>query len=175
MFKALIAAGLLAGPAWAGPIGPMVSSDLNGDGKVERFSLIDSDGSVDLVIENTGGGVVIAEDVAWMGGIGQQPELDVAANGSVRLTSMNEAIGRNRWHLTLTIAYRRNAYMVAGVTYAWYDTLDLDAGGSCDLNLLTGKGILDVKSGRREVRTSLAPMPVTDWHDDVAMPPPGCD
>lgn len=158
-------------PAAAQQIGPVVQSDLNGDGRVERFYLLDTgDGTVDLLIENTGGGVIFAENIAWLGGIGQQPELDVAANGSVRLTSMNEAIGRNRWSQTLTIAFRQGTYRVAGFTYAWRDTLDLDAWGSCDLNLLNGRGILEKAVGTKDVRTSFPALPVTEWRETTPIP-----
>ena len=134
----------------------------------------DADGSVDLVIEGGTGGTVVAKNIAWKGGIGQQPELGLSAGGSVTLTSMNDAIGRSRWHLTLTIAYRRGAYRAAGVTYDAYDTLDLGAAMTCDLNLLNGKGFLETASGKTEVRTTLTARPVTEWKEDEEMPPPGC-
>ncbi len=148
-----------------------VSSDLNSDGKPERFILITRDGLVDLHIENTGGDVVIAQGIAWSGGIGQKPELARAPNGSVLLRSMNDSIGRNRWHLTLTIAHRQGAYKVVGYTYDWYDTLDLANSGKCDLNLLTGRGFLTKgNSAKTSVQTSLRPIPVTDFKDDHPIP-----
>jgi hypothetical protein len=151
----------------------MVASDLNGDGRPERFSVIIHDGIADLQIENTGGGVVIAENTVWSGGIGQQPELSIAPNGSVLLTAMNESIGRNRWHQTLTIAFRRGTYMVAGYTYDWYDTLDLDQYGVCDVNLLNGKGELRVGNApKQSFRTALRALPVTAWAEGTA--PPEC-
>lgn len=161
----------LAPPLSAQQIGQMVSSDLNGDQRVERFTLLDSgEGTVDLQIENTGGGVIYAEDIAWLGGVGQQPELTLAPNGSVKLTSMNEAIGRNRWHMTLTIAYRKGAYRVAGFTYDWYDTLDLNDYGLCDLNLLNGRGVAENGGNRRNVRTDQPAIPVTQWNDSIPIP-----
>lgn len=165
---------LLAMPAFAQTIGPVVTSDLNGDGKPERFTLVDSDGSVDLQIEAAGGRVVIAQDIAWLGGSGQEPELTLAPNGSVRLTSMNESVGRGRWHQTLTIAYRNGAYMVAGYTYDWYDTLDMNNNGNCDINLLNGKGNL-IKNGSSAapISSKMRALPVTDWKDDIS-PPPEC-
>ena len=166
-FVALIA----ANPVNAQQIGNMVQSDLNSDGRVERFTLIDSgNGTVDLQIENTGGGVIYAENIAWLGGIGQQPELHLAVNGSVRLISMNESIGRNRWHQTLTIAYRQNAYRVAGFTYGWYDTLNLEDNGECDLNLLSGRGFLTKNEVKRAVRTNYPAYPVTRWTDETPIP-----
>ncbi len=169
---ALLIALCLPLPAAGQQIGPMVSSDLNGDGRVERFTLLDTgNGNVDMQIENTGGGVIYAETVAWLGGIGQQPELQLAPNGSVRLISMNEAIGRNRWHQTLTIAFRKGAYRVAGFTYDWYDTLDLKDAGVCDLNLLTGRGTLRHGTGPdKPIRTDHPALPLTQWRDDTPIP-----
>ena len=163
---------LFASAAMAQTIGRPVASDLNGDGRAERFALIDSgNGTVDLQIEYTGRGAIYAQNIAWLGGIGQQPELSLAPNGSVRLMSMNEAIGRNRWHLTLTIAYRKGAYRIAGYTYDWYDTLNPEDNGVCDLNLLNGKGTLSRNGGAsRAIRTTLKSRSVTEWTDDVEIP-----
>jgi len=162
----------IASISFANQIGGFVQSDLNKDGLVERFYLLDSgNGTVNLLIENTGGGVIFAGDIAWIGGIGQQPELSLAANGSVKLVSMNEAIGRNRWHKTLTIAFRDGTYRVAGMTYDWYDTLELSDNGECDLNLLNGKGFLTRDGNKSAVRTKLTALPVTAWKDGMPLPP----
>ena len=168
---------LCASPAAAEPLGVPVRSDLNSDGRAEIFTLLDTgDGTADLQIENTGwgNGVIYAEDIAWVGGIGQRPELDLAPNGSVQLISMNESIGRDRWELTLTIAYRADAYRVAGFTYRWRDTIENDNNGVCDLNLLTGRGLLSHNGGpERPIRTALPALPITAWKDDIG-PPPAC-
>jgi hypothetical protein len=161
-------------PAAAQQIGPSVSSDLDKDGLPELFHLadLDDDSIVELVITRPGKPQIVARDIAWRGGIGQQPELSLAENGSVRLTSGNDSIGRGRWHLTLTIAYRRGAYRVAGYTYDWYDTLELADNGICDLNLLSGKGIRQIDGGRQHpIRTSLSALPVTEWTDSIPVPP----
>lgn len=74
---------------------------------------------------------------------GQEPSVSTRENGSLLVTSQNSGIGRNRWEQVLTVVYRENRFIVAGFTYNYYDTLDPDAGGACDLNLLTGKGVVD--------------------------------
>jgi len=163
---------LLALPAFAQQYGPTVASDLDGDGVAEQFRLTDyqDDGIVDLEITSTHG-KIIARDIAWRGGIGQQPTIQLAPNGSVQVLSMNDSIGRNRWTQTLTIAYRRDAYRVAGFTYDWYDTLDLEDYGICDLNLLTGTGNLTKADKPMQlVRTSQKAVPVTEWTDDLPIP-----
>lgn len=148
-----------------------VTSDLNGDGLAERFTLIAHDGQADLRIETTGHEPIIAHRIAWSGGIGQKPTLALAPNGSVLLTSMNEAIGRNRWHLTLTIAFRQNGYRVVGYTYDWHDTLNLEDSGLCDLNLLTGKGTLRKgEGGSMPIHTNMRAILVSDFRDDHKIP-----
>lgn len=145
----------------------MVASDLNGDGRVERFSLAQRDGGADLIIENTGGGVVVATDLVWSGGIGQKPELGLAPNGSVRVISQNMSIGRNRWVQTLTIAHRKGGYMIVGFTYEWFDTLNPKDAGTCDLNLLNGKGeMLNTNGQKRRIRHPHRAMPVTRMNTD---------
>ncbi len=160
-----------AAPLTAGEFGAPVLSDLDGDGVDERFVMLDDDdGIVDLRIDHANG-VTLARDIAWIGGIGQEPELALAPNGSVQVVSMNESIGRSRWRMTLTIAYRRDAYRVAGFTFDWYDTLDVTDNGTCDLNLLNGRGYLSVNGGARQsVRTDQAALPVTEWKDDHPIP-----
>lgn len=172
IFAALCAVFFTTLAATAQTVAGPVTSDLNGDGRAERFTLLHTgDGIADLHVENTGGRAVMATDIAWIGGIGQQPELALAPNGSVLLHSMNEAIGRNRWHLTLTIAWRNGAYRVAGYTYDWYDTLNLEDRGRCDLNLLNGRGFVTHGDGaKRAIRTTMPALPVTEWKDDIATP-----
>lgn len=87
------------------------------------------------------------QDIVWGSSamFGQEPSVTTAQNGSVILGSQNSAIGRNRWEQKLTIAFRNNEFVVAGFTYSYYDTLDLDAYGGCDLNLLTGNGLKNEK------------------------------
>ena len=176
MTSRILALALLAAPgaAWAEPLSGPIRSDLNGDGRAELFTLLDTRrGTADLQIENTGwgNGVIYAEDIAWVGGIGQRPDLALAENGAVQVISKNQAIGRDRWELTLTLAYRNEAYRIAGLTFRWRDTLDPDNWGVCDLNLLTGRGILSQDGSLDQpIRTTQAPLPATAWKDDTPIP-----
>ncbi len=159
-------------PAAAQTVVDSTQSDLNGDGLRERFTLLQYPGAdtVDLIIEDTGYGRITATDIAWIGGIGQEPELDLAPNGSVRLTSMNEGVGRSRWRQTLTLAFRNGAYRVAGYTYSWYDTLSNDS-GECDLNLLNGKGTLQRGDGpKRNVSAGIQAVEITGWTEMTPIP-----
>jgi hypothetical protein len=105
---------------------------------------------------------------------GQDPDIKAMPNGSLQVTTQNDSVGRDRWTQTLTIAYRNTDFIVAGFTYSYRDTLDLDASGDCDLNVLTGKGFAnkpDGKGGQIRLQISAAPQfaPFKDWPDDGGM------
>ena len=177
--RLMFAAGfvLLGHAAVAQEVLGVVKSDLDDSGAPEVFTLLDTGtGTADLQIDDTAMGTVFAADIAWVGGAGQVPSVALADNGSVQVMSMNDAVGRDRWSLTLTIAYRDNAYRVAGYTYIWRDTLDLANNGVCDVNLLTGRGEVSVDGGtKQEFMQSLPAMPVTDWTDmTISLPPDAC-
>jgi len=125
----------------------ILDADLTGDGFVDHAELSENieSGTADLNIwVRQGDGNLklrsTATSLVWVGGIGQQPALSVSARGSLLVHSMNESIGRNRWHQILTVAWRDDAFVLAGYTYESYDTLDLGAAHKCDVNLLNGKG-----------------------------------
>ena len=103
-------------------------------------------------------------NVVWSGQMwGTLPSLSVNARGSLVIRSENDAIGRDRWHQTLTVAYRDGVFLVVGLTRDHRDTLDPKAGGSCDLNLSTGRGTADGKP----VAAAPAPVPLADWSDET--------
>lgn len=95
---------------------------------------------------------------------GQEPELAALANGSFTITTKNDAVGRDRWRQSLTIAYRNFDFIVAGYTYSSYDTLNPDGGAECDLNVLTGKG----KTSGGPVSGQAQFVLLKDWQDGVA-------
>ncbi len=176
-YLALLALVLLAAPpahAEPGAVLATAESDIDGDGKPDSFQLIEADGSATLKITMGSGETIVADQIAWVGGIGQKPELAVTPQGSVQVNSMNESIGRDRWHLTLTLAYRRGAVRVAGYTWNEYDTLDNDIWMDCDLNLLTGRGLRKDAKGKRKVRTTLSALPVTEWNYEKIELPKAC-
>ncbi|MCP5037800.1 MAG: hypothetical protein GY945_09405 [Rhodobacteraceae bacterium] len=155
-----------------------LEADLTGDGISDRAELAEDPGNdsatLKLFVGQASGEFVLhmtADELVWLGSAtaGQQPELAVSEFGSLRVTSMNEAIGRNRWHEVLTIAYRQDTYKIAGYTHFWYDTLDLEAQGMCDISLLTGKGEMTLGSGevKTPFRTDLRAMPVANWIREI--------
>ena len=94
---------------------------------------------------------------------GQMPGLKALPRGSFAVTSGNSAIGRNRWEQAITIAYRDGQFLVAGYTYNDYDTLDPNNTTNCDLNLLSGRGVVDDKPVRFPSRRT----PVADWKSET--------
>lgn len=102
---------------------------------------------------------------------GQEPELAALANGSFTLTTKNDSVGRERWRQSLTIAYRNFDFIVAGYTYAAYDTLSESGARECDLNVLTGKG----KSNGRALAGPPRFVLLKDWKDETARNACGLD
>ncbi|WP_428648828.1 hypothetical protein [Roseibium sp.] len=140
------------------------------DGDIVRYraTLVETEDGADLYIFTDAGEgwkqAVYAPNIVWRGGMyGQEPWMEANEHGSLKIYSENSAIGRDRWEQALTIAYRRGAFLVAGYTYSYYDTLDPDAGGQCDVNLLTGRGEHNGKS----FKTKLGAMPAGDWTMDT--------
>ena len=101
--------------------------------------------------------------VAPDGVYGQEPSIAALPNGSIAIASQNDAIGRDRWHQTLTLAYRNNNFVVAGYTYDSRDTLEPDNSHSCDYNVLTGKVTKDGKTLKADAKT----VSIQDWQDDI--------
>jgi hypothetical protein len=97
------------------------------------------------------------------GVFGQEPSIKALPNGSIAVHSQNSSIGRDRWEQTLTVAYRNSAFIVAGYTYSYYDTLDPDSNGPCDYNVLTGKVTKNGKDSKTDPRT----VKIEDWDDQV--------
>ncbi|UFI02060.1 hypothetical protein [Roseibium aggregatum] len=184
---AMMSLSLLAGPLQAqeqekvqeamvpaGAIAGAVTSPVDGDINRFRTILVETEEGADLyVFTDAGEGwkqVAHAKDMVWRGGMyGQEPWMEATEHGSLKIYSENSAVGRNRWEQVLTIAYRNGVFRVAGYTYSYYDTLDPDANGQCDVNLLTGKGVLNGKN----FKTSLGALPVQDWTMDTR--PPECE
>ncbi len=108
-------------------------------------------------------------DVAWSGqSWGTLASLSVNGRGALVITSENDAIGRNRWHMALTVVSRGGRYLVVGITRDERDTLDPTLAAACDLNLSTGKGTV----GGRPVTMPPGPVPLADWSDGRI--PKGC-
>ncbi len=150
-----------------------VTFDFNGDGGFDRALLVQADGVADLYIYSTVQDPQTKDDklnlflkkkeIAFSGPLwGQLPSIEVSGKGSLRIKSENSAIGRNRWTQVLTLAYREERFVVLGITYTSYDTLDPNSFTDCDLNLVTGRGVRKGKA----ITLPLKPIPLVDWSDD---------
>jgi hypothetical protein len=148
----------------------VVTADWNGDGRFDRALLVASETEADqvdllLYISDSSTSMRLAvsrKNIAWRGAMwGTQPSLELSGRSSLVITSANESIGRNRWIRKLTVAYRDKAFVVAGYTYSEYDTLDVGAHSSCDINFLTGNGI----KNKRPFKTAPKAVILADWSD----------
>lgn len=150
----------------------IITGDFNKDGLRDAAMVVepqqgDDDNGLRIYLgEGYGGRLKLTENIrnfVWGNNVmaGQLPGLEALANGSFVVTSQNEAIGRNRWSKRVTIAFRNGAFIVAGYTYSDYDTLEPGNTTNCDLNLLSGKGILNEKAiSFKAIRQT-----VVDWVD----------
>ena len=156
-------------------------ADFTGDGLIDRAELNENleggEADLNIWIRKSDGTLDLrtnALSVVWVGGIGQQPELAVTSRGSLQVISMNESIGRDRWHQTLTVAWRGNKFVLAGFTYEWYDTLNVADNGKCDVNLLSGKGTLSIGEEfekKYAFKTKSRSIPIDTWDRE---PPVEC-
>lgn len=184
---AFLALALAASPAAADPIDTSqilsaASGDINRDGKPDLVMLVnDPDkGAVDIHVLMEAEDqarlmpIAVVHDKVWGsaepgGFVGREPSVEILANGSIAVHSKNDAIGRDRWNQTLIVAWRNNDLVVAGFRHEYYDTLDPDNNGACDLNVLTGKGDRNgkaIKAGARFI-------PLSDWQDEMGAKPCG--
>lgn len=166
---------MFAAPAAAEPVVlASLASDLNGDGRAELAVLV---GESDMTLaifeqkEDYGPLLLAAQGpaIAWMGSLNEPPVLEVTPSGSLRVQSSNWGIGRHKWEMSLTIAFRRDAYRVAGVTFGEVDTLTPDSARQCDVNLLTGKGRITAMGGGEtgtEIASALDAIPIQDWPEN---------
>jgi hypothetical protein len=145
-----------------------VRGDLDRDGRAETFTITDNGQSeTSLIIQRPGKPTIIARNMVWSL---EPASIGRAANGSIVINSSHMGIGRSAHEQTLTIAYRNGAYQVVGITRSAWDKLDPDAGTSCDINLLTGRGMVRNRPVRRQPNA----MPATAWKAETPLPA-GCE
>jgi len=144
-------------------------ADWDGDASRDRAVLArpenpDEEGAVLYIYLSNNEKLIEKKNIAWVGLMwGTIPTLSVNKSGSLLVHSMNESIGRNRWSQKLTLSYRKNRFIVSGYSYSSRDTLKIDEGVSvCDVNLLTGKGVLNGKP----FRIAKQKRSLKDWNDD---------
>ncbi|MEM9148394.1 MAG: hypothetical protein AAGC57_19695 [Pseudomonadota bacterium] len=153
----------------------VVTSDWNGDGDFDRAVLIEGDEDADLRIYLSSGGeegmalAVARPDFVWRGAMwGTLPSLTLNAAGSLQVISGNQSIGRNRWQETITIVWRGSRFLVAGFTFDSHDTLDPGLTKRCDVNYLSGQGLLD----ERPFEIDVGVASLSEWGPEMV--PPEC-
>ena len=149
-----------------------VTLPFNGDGAMDRAVLVNNEEGADLYLFLAGdaaptpagpGLALVKKNFVWSGGMwGSLPNLSTNGKSSLIVNSENMAVGRNKWRQALTVARRNGEFVVIGVTYTAFDTLDPKAGGVCDINLATGKGTRNGKP----VTLAPAAIKVADWSED---------
>lgn len=120
------------------------------------------DGDHDLLRLAAGAPGKVSGNADLDGLVGRDPTIKALPNGSIAIHSQNDAVGRDRWEQTLTLAYRNNTFVVAGYTYSYNDTLDPKHNGSCDYNVLTGK-----VSGGNGAKAEAKTIEIKNWQDDI--------
>ena len=73
-------------------------------------------------------------------GFGTEPELSALPNGSIKLYMPGMLGGGERTNTTMILAWRNDAFVVAGFAYDYRDYMKDNVASDCDYNLLTGKG-----------------------------------
>ncbi len=107
-------------------------------------------------------------------GFGTEPELTALPNGSIKLYLPGKLGGGERTNTTLILAWRNDAFVVAGIAYDYFqfgtDTIE----SSCDYDVLTGKG----KSSKRQEDGSMKQaavsvegkvIPFAEWDAGIAI------
>lgn len=177
----ILAALWLAQEAAAQQVVDSVEHDLDGDGQFETWDLIVFEppyAELQVGIEPVASGLPIQYmngRIAWAAPMATPPSFRTLPNGSIQIVSQNDAIGRGRWELALTVAHRDGRAVVAGWTYSWYDTLDPNNNGMCDANLLTGQGEMSLNGGPKKPLADVGrEVALVDWNAEAFWPPAPC-
>lgn len=111
--------------------------------------------------------IVDPEQTPWI-----QP-LETNGNGSLIVTSVYGWGASQTWGETLTIVQRGGEFLVAGYTKDWDWNNHLSDGnvettiGGCDINFLTGKGIVSqgLDEEEKPIEGKFTPVKLADWSD----------
>lgn len=175
MLKILVAAGLLALPAAAeaapasispGDVFSAVVGEWNNDGTPDHAVLVrNGPDALDLYIYtsdptpddrlNMKLAVYVPGFASVSADMDNTLELESKTYNSLQYSEYYMKGG----YETLTLSYRGGQFVVSGVTFISYDNLN-DTVFSCDVNLLTGKGIVD----KKPVKVAVGGVPVAEWN-----------
>ena len=103
-----------------------------------------------------------------------EPELTMLPNGSIKFYLPAMPIGGQRTNMTLTIAWRNDAFIVAGVAYDYFQFQTDKIASSCDYDVLTGKGTSvktqdDGSKVENTVSVEGRVVPFAEWDAGIAL------
>ncbi len=105
--------------------------------------------------------IAFAHDIAASGTApGTIAELRQTRDGKLIIHSEQTLGGRDQWKQDMQLAYRNGHFVVAGLKITAWDPMDASAGGTCDLNYLSGKGTAGKAA---TVTVSSGGVPVEAW------------
>lgn len=157
-----------------GDIIAAITGDWNGDGNPDAAMLVQNGAdAADLVVylgDPVFGlkPVLRDERVVFSGQMGgQTPSLEGLSDSAFQLHSEQIGIGRTPWESTYSIAWRNGGFVVSGYTYRFYDRIDPENTGSCDVNLLSGGYVMTRGDQRAEGMQDRRAFPLStlraDW------------
>ncbi len=134
-----------------------LTGDWNGDGALDRAVLwqpSSDDDVVNLYVFLSGEEPLVLAGAAWSGQAwGTFPSLS-QSRGGFEVVSGNDAVGRNRWRESLTVAYLKGRLRVVAYHYQSRDTLDPQKAFECGADFNTGRG------RRNDTAFAVVPSPV---------------
>ena len=157
-----------------------ITADWNEDGLKDRAVLVENRemGEADLYLYiGTQDGFdepTYAPQFVWSGSMwGQQPSLELREDNNLSVKSTNHGMGRTRWFQILTISYQNEAFVMTGFMYNYYDSIEPDDVGVCNIDFLTGRGTsLQADELVNKFNLSAGGVPVGEWNVDTF--PDGC-
>ena len=90
---------------------------------------------------------------------GESVALAGLQNGSILVTAKNTTPGQRHYEINLTVAYRNGEFVVAGYGLKENVPYPLD----CEVNMLTGKGVVNGKP----VTGAAGAILLHEWSDDI--------
>ena len=156
-----------------GEIFAALTGDWNGDGTQDAAMLVQNGAdAADLVIylgDPTFGlkREMTVERVVFSGQMGgQTPSLEPLSDSAFKLHSEQIGIGRTPWESAYSIAWRNGGFVVSGYSYRYYDRIDPEDTGTCDVNLLNGDYVMTRRGQTAKGSQDRRAFPLSTLHAD---------
>ena len=149
-----------------------ITLDMDNDGRMDRAAIVQNPdgGQADLYIYLDAGDekLDLSRKPAYLkDGLTTERIQGLEAKGKGSLVVTFGCGGcSNDYETTLTIVDRGGKFLVAGVTYDW-DTRE--GMGSCDINFLTGRGVVSrgLNGKSKPIKGKFRPVRLADWSDEI--------